>query len=231
MFHIENTRWPFYWAVWEVPLLPATARAKPPGVEPGCLLLPPPRPVDTVPRRSLCCPRTLMRFGSECRDILGHLPFCASVAPTAWTFCWPGARRVPWTAGSSTDLSAERGGDCVREEVPHLLTRDHVCVCVSDEIMPIHRGRSKLGRQAWRKLHYQEYLGERISVNPNRYRDLFLLVMDLLKNFASSVLAFCFWFSFLKPHCLFFFVFPSFLIILSVPPPSPESENRPRRGK
>lgn len=33
------------------------------------------------------------------------------------------------------------------------------------------QGRAKPGRRAVRKLHYQQYLGERISVNPNRYKD------------------------------------------------------------
>lgn len=87
--------------------------------------------------------------------------------------------------------------------------RSCLCMCL---IVPIHRGRSKA---AWSKLHYQEYLGERISVNPNRYKDFcFRFVMDLLENFASSVLVFRFWFLFLKPHCLslFFLCFwPSFL--------------------
>lgn len=58
---------------------------------------------------------------------------------------------------------------------------------VCDGLVP-ERGRSKPGRRAWSKLHYQEYLGERISVNPNRYKDfcVFALSRFIEKPFASA---------------------------------------------
>lgn len=147
----------------------------------------------------------------------GHLPFCASLAFIAWTLCWPRAG-----VGDSAVLEPARNPSA------DAMCRDHdrgsgkrlgtfseeiMSKGVCDGLVP-DRGRSKPGRRAWSKLHYQEYLGERISVNPNRYKDFcFCFVTDLLKNLLLLLpsLVFCFWFSFLKPCCLLNSCFPPFL--------------------
>lgn len=133
-----------------------------------------------------------MRFGNECKNALGHLPFHASLALTAWTSRLPAERCWVWSGGH---CSGKRLGTFSEE----IMSRG-----VSHVVMP-DRGRSKPGRRAWSKLHYQEYLAERISVNPNRYKDfcVFLLRHRFIENFVSaSILAFCFWFSFFEAPCL-----------------------------
>lgn len=63
-------------------------------------------------------------------------------------------------------------------------------------------GTSQAGRRAGSELHYQEYLGERISVNPNRYKDfVFLLCHRFIDKLLLllTFLAFHFWFSFSSP--------------------------------
>lgn len=67
-------------------------------------------------------------------------------------------------------------------------------------------GKSHAGRLAGSELHYQEYLGERISVNPNGYKDFVFLLRHRFNEkrlLLLPFLAFYFWFSFLKPHCIF----------------------------
>lgn len=207
MFHIENTRWPFYWAVsWR---LPVTARATQPvgASEPGC-----PSHASEASRHS-----------SSKEPLLSLHTVCGlevNVDTTSGIFLsvpvqfsppepYAGLGRESVTSVLEpvrTCLWREVGTGFGRGSRP----RQRSCLYVFDHAHPSERSKA-----AWSKLHYQEYLGERISVNPNRYKDFcFRFVMDLLENFASSVLVFCFRFFFLKPHCLslFFLCFwPSFL--------------------
>lgn len=89
---------------------------------------------------------------------------------------------------------------------------------VCDGLVP-DRERSEPGRRAWSKLHYQEYLGERISVNPNRYKDfcVFALSQIYWKPFASASI-------FRVLFLVFIFEVPCLLNSCGIPPflcPSP----------
>lgn len=147
-----------------------------------------------------------MRFGNECKNALGHLPFRASLALTAWTSRLPAERCWVWSGGH---CSGKRLGTFSEE----ITSRG-----VSHVGMP-DRGRSKPGRRAWSKLHYQEYLAERISVNPNRYKDFcgFFCFVRFIENVVSaSILAFCLIFIFWSPM-----PFKRVTFFTPVPPNSP----------
>lgn len=134
----------------------------------------------------------------------GHLPFCASLAFIAWTLCWPRAG-----VGDSAvveparNLSADamcRDHDQGSGKRLGTFSEEIMSKGVCDGLVP-DRERSEPGRRAWSKLHYQEYLGERISVNPNRYKDFCVFALSqIIENLLLLLpfLDFCFWFSFLK---------------------------------
>ena len=114
-------------------------------------------------------------------DVLWALTFLGQcgVCGLDLMLTWGVGDGPPWTQANR--WSGERHGafsekSCLR-----------VCVCHDHAGL----GGSKPGRRAWSKLHYQEYLGERISVNPNRYKDfcVFALSQIYWKTFC-----FCFHF-------------------------------------
>lgn len=165
-----------------------------------------------------------MRFGSECKDILWaftslcQLGFCRLDLMLTW------GRVGTESVCGETRGHHWHGWWVVMGEAWRLLGRNHVWGWMCDVITP-ERGRSKPGRWAWRKLHYQEYLGERISVNPNRYKDfVFLLCHRVIeKLFASasvlSILFLVFIFEAPMPFKLVVF-FPLSLSVSNCPPHS-----------
>lgn len=168
--------------------------ARGPRCRPGCLPLWQ-RPVDRVPRSSLCCSfYTVCGLEMNVKTYCGHLPFCASSAFIAWTFCWPGAGGQCCHGASMESVCREMGcadtviGGQVRGLAP---SRKKSCLRVYVSCDHARLGKSQAGRRAGSKLHYPEYLGERISVNPNRYKDfcVFALSQIYWKTFC-----FCFHF-------------------------------------
>lgn len=152
----------------------------------------------------------------------GHLPFCASLAFIAWTLCWPRAG-----VGDSAvveparNLSADamcRDRDQGSGKRLGTFSEENMSKGVCDGLVPDGE-RSEPGRRAWSKLHYQEYLGERISVNPNRYKDfcVFALSQIYWKPFASASI-------FRVLFLVFIFEVPCLLNSCGIPPflcPSP----------
>lgn len=139
----------------------------------------------------------------DVRACCGHLPFCASVA---WASCWPGlgtvllrSQREPVCGGARcwcSDCGQVRGVAPLGRSVPEGVRLTWPC----------QAGESRAGGLAGSELHYQEYLGERISVNPNRYKDFVFLLCHRFNEkllLLLPFLAFYFWFLFLKPHGLF----------------------------
>lgn len=121
----------------------------------------------------------------------GHLPFCASSAFIAWTFCWPGAGGQCCHGASMESVCREMRcadtvvGGQVRGLAP---SRKKSCLRVYVSCDHARLGKSQAGRRAGSKLHYPEYLGERSSVNPNRYKDfcVFALSQIYWKTFFAS---------------------------------------------
>lgn len=166
-----------------------------------------------------------MRFGNECKNELWAFTF----------LCQFGLYCLNLLLTWGTVLSWSQHGTCCREmrcadivlggQVRGLApSRKKSClrVCVSRNHARL--GKSQAGRRAGSELHYQEYLGERISVNPNRYKDfrVFALSQIYWKTLLLlPFLAFCFWFSFLNPHCLLnlcgFLSFPSIPLSSTAP--------------
>lgn len=108
MFHIENTRWPFSWAVGEANLLTVTAIATRPREREHAgtarLLWGRRRRAAALAeasrwaslRAALAVLRHCMRSGDECKTYCGHLPSGASSARTS---CWPGPGQCCCGAG------------------------------------------------------------------------------------------------------------------------------------
>lgn len=208
---------------WEVNLLTVTAIAKHPREQArrggACV-----RPAGEAPaqarppaclaqasrhssRSSLCCLfYTVCGLEMNVKTYRGHLPFCASSAFIAWTWCWPGEGRGQCCGGATQTPSAEtrsvqmwRPGSGKRLGTAPS-RRNHVkggrwtrsCRWIEDD---------PARKMGLRKLHYQEYLDERISVNPNRYKTLvccFVRFIERCVLLLLPFLAFSFWFSFFE---------------------------------